>query len=54
MSTKEKISIVADRKLVEQIRQRQRSLSEQLGTRISLSQTAASLLTRALEREGGR
>ncbi|SFB94978.1 hypothetical protein SAMN05660479_00932 [Microbulbifer thermotolerans] len=54
MTDKTKISIVADSKLVEQIRQRQRKLSEQLGAKISMNQVATGLLTRALEREGGR
>lgn len=54
MSTKEKLSIVCPADLAERIRQHQRRLTERLGTRVSLSQTAASLLNRALEREGGR
>ena len=49
MSDKTKISIVADSKLVEQIRQRQERLSEQLGAKVSLNQVATGLLRQGLQ-----
>lgn len=44
-----RVSVVADERLVEDLRAHQRRVQQQTGMRVSLSQVAGSLLRRSLE-----